>query len=77
MSRTINLCIDCNSNIATDSTTRLMTSCGGSSIAFPCEKCGKLHGITGKPVINRQGAFAFLIDRRIIYKNKKGEILTK
>jgi hypothetical protein len=68
-------CKHCIGAVNLDKGTPLRIGCHSSRIAFPCKSCGRLHWEDGNLVTNRQGARAFLIDNKIVHKNKKGEIL--
>lgn len=37
----------------------LQTSCASSAVAFPCDKCNRLHWPSGDAVFNRSGERAF------------------
>jgi len=51
----------------------IRTGCSGSSMAYPCSVCGRLHWHDGSPVRNRGGNRAFLKDGHLVNINRKGK----
>lgn len=64
----------CNGEISEESIT-LGTGrhCGGSVIAFPCEKCGALYREDGSRLTNRPGELIYLIKGGIYHVSPDGE----
>jgi len=48
------------------------TSCGPPTLpAYPCVKCGRLHGEDGLPLFNRGGDSVFFRDGGLVIKHVK------
>lgn len=61
----------CDGNVGLDKSFSVRTGCSSFSIAYCCEKCGRLHWLCEKGVIgvkNRQGKNAFVIKGVLVNK---------
>lgn len=62
----------CDGNVDLDKPVPIRTGCASFSIAYCCEKCGRLHWLGDKGVVrgvkNRQGKKAFVINGVFVNK---------
>jgi hypothetical protein len=53
----------------------LQVSCRSFSCAYPCRQCGRLYWENGNQVFNRQGLEVFLVDGKVVHKDKDGQVV--